>query len=412
MTYEQWARGDFLERREISCEELYRQMENIRLRELAFSCCVNMIASAIGNCEFKTYIRGRPEKQAEYYLWNVEPNQNENSSAFWHKLVFKLYSENEALVIPLERGSRQMMVVADTWERPSCYPGRLNEYRGVQAGEESYDRVFYEDDVLHFRLNGQNVKRAVDAIYDSYYRLFTGSMEDFAWSSGRHLKVHVDQVASGQENWMGTFQNMIQAQVKPWLNAKGGVLPEFDGYKYEDFGASSSGTARRDTRDIRALVDDIFDFTAQAFGIPPVLLHGEVAGTQDAVSRWLTTGIDPLAAQISEEITRKRYGYTAWRHGNFVQVDTSTLQHFDIFANASNIEKLIGSGAYSINDVRTATGDAEIAEDWASKHWLTLNIGTIEAAAQAAESQTASDTQATTQNTTEKEETNDAETVF
>ena len=59
--------------------------------------------------------------------------------------------------------------------------------------------------------------------------------------------------------------------------------------------------------------------------------------------------------------------------------------YFDIFANASNIEKLVGSGAFSINDVLAAAGRAEIAEDWAAKHWLTLNITSIENAAQAAE---------------------------
>ena len=103
------------------------------------------------------------------------------------------------------------------------------------------------------------------------------------------------------------------------------------------------------------------------------------------VSHWLTVCIDPLAAMLGEEITRKRYGLAGWRRGSYVLVDTSTLQHFDIFANAGNIEKLVGSGAFSINDVLAAAGRAEIAEDWAAKHWLTLNITSIEHAAQAAE---------------------------
>ena len=51
----------------------------------------------------------------------------------------------------------------------------------------------------------------------------------------------------------------------------------------------------------------------------------------------------------------------------------------------TNIEKLIGSGAYSIDDVREAAGMQPINEDWSTKHFLTLNISTIEKAAQAAE---------------------------
>jgi len=56
-----------------------------------------------------------------------------------------------------------------------------------------------------------------------------------------------------------------------------------------------------------------------------------------------------------------------------------------MFHNAANIEKLIGSGAFSINDVLVAAGLPEIDADWARKHWLTRNIGTISAAACAAE---------------------------
>lgn len=61
-----------------------------------------------------------------------------------------------------------------------------------------------------------------------------------------------------------------------------------------------------------------------------------------------------------------------------MMVDTSSILHFDIFGNAANIEKLVGSGAFSINDVLKAAGQSEINEDWASQHFLTKNIGVIE----------------------------------
>src|SRR5699024_8447667 len=115
--------------------------------------------------------------------------------------------------------------------------------------------------------------------------------------------------------------------------------------------AANSVAASRTTRDIRSLADDIFDFTSRAFQIPPVLLFGDVAGTQDAMTRWLTTCIDPLCDQLQEEINRKRYGKEAYLRGDYLQIDTSTIIHFDMFQNAGNVEKLIGSGAFSINDV-------------------------------------------------------------
>ena len=45
--------------------------------------------------------------------------------------------------------------------------------------------------------------------------------------------------------------------------------------------------------------------------------------------------------------------------------------------NARNVEKLVGSGAYTINDVRRAANQAIINEPWADEHYMTLNISTM-----------------------------------
>ncbi len=366
--------------------EMTSALQEYRIRELAFNTCVSMIANAVGKCEFKTYKDGVELKGSEYYLWNVEPNVNQNSTAFLHKLVYQLYSNNEALIISTKhRDGRELLAVADTFEQPAEYPQKMQEYKGVVVGEVQYDKTFKENEVMHLRLNHCNIKPVLNGLNDSYLRLVQAAMKSYAWASGKHYKVHVGQIAQtgkvGEKEWEKQFADMMTAQVKPFLDSDHAVLPEFDGYQYEDIGGKPD--AQRSTRDIRALVDDIFDFTARGFCIPPVLLFGDVAGTQDAMQRWLTTCIDPLCDQVQEEGTRKRYGYDEWKKGNYMMVDTSSILHFDIFGNAANIEKLVGSGAFSINDVLKATGQSEIAEDWASQHFLTKNIGVIEDVANA-----------------------------
>lgn len=107
------------------------------------------------------------------------------------------------------------------------------------------------------------------------------------------------------------------------------------------------------------------------------MVKGTVEGTADANHRFLTYCIDPLCDQLQEEINRKRYGYEEWKHGNYLRVDSSSIIHFDIFENAANVEKLIGSGAFTINDVRRAAGQSAIPEPWADEHFMTLNISTM-----------------------------------
>ena len=356
---------------EVTCKELFEAAQEFQVRELSFWVCANMVANALGRCEFRTF-RGHEEVQErEYYLWNVSPNVNQNSSAFLHKLIAKLYQDNEALVVnALPRGQLESLVVADSWEPPEEWPSRQNEYSGVTVADYQYTYPLYENNVLHLKLNHTNMRPIINGLYQSYWRMVSAAMKAYTWGNGQHWKVHVNQLAQGDDEWAKKFQDMITAQVKPFLESDGAILPEFDGYAYENVGGGASG----DTRDIHAMIEDIFDFTARGFLIPAVLSNGSVEGTQDANTRFLTYCIDPLADQLQEEINRKRYGYDGWRRGDYLKVDTSSIIHFDLFANAANVEKLVGSGAYAINDVRRAANQAVINEPWANEHFMTLNI--------------------------------------
>ena len=93
----------------------------------------------------------------------------------------------------------------------------------------------------------------------------------------------------------------------------------------------------------------------------------------------MTGCIDPICDQLQEEINRKRYGYDRMRAGDYLRVDTSSIRHFDMFANAANVEKLVGSGAFTINDVLRSAGLPTIPEPWADEHYMTKNIAALDA---------------------------------
>ncbi len=376
---------------EVSCKELFEAAREFQIRNLCFWICVDMIANAMGRCEFRTFRNNQEIQEREYYLWNFEPNKNQNSTMFIHKLISKLYEENEALIVNVEnRNGVETLAVADDWQEPQYWPDQQNQYTSVQVGELIYNKTFREKDVLHLKLNHCNIKTVIDGMYRSYYQLIHTAMKNYQWENGQHWKVHVAQLASGEDGWAEKFQKMIEAQIKPFLESNGAVLPEFDGYEYTNVGGtrtSTGGTRTSDTRDIRALVEDNFDFTARGFLIPAVLVNGKVEGTADANKRFLTNCIDPICDQLQEEIVRKRYGYEEWRAGNFLRIDSSSIIHFDLFENAANVEKLVGSGAYTINDVRRAANQSTITEPWADEHFMTLNISRMSQSARPLDAQ-------------------------
>lgn len=366
----------------VEIEQMVTAARELAARMMAYRACVDLIARVIGSCEFHTMRNGSPVREAEYYTLNFEPNANRSASAFWHEVIDKLCRENEALIVSItDRKGREQLVAADSWERPQHHPGRENEYRGVTAGEMSFRKTFRENEVIHLTLHAQNITPVLDAMAAAYERLLSAAQKYYTRSRGVRMKVKVSQLAGGEEDFAEKFKKLMDAQVKPFVDADSGVLPQFDGYDYTNFGDGGADGVKNDTREIRAMIDDVFDFTARGFGITPVLLTGNVADSKDAMQRTLTMCIDPLCKQIQQELTRKRYGYDAWNAGNYIAIDTTTLIHFDLFANAANVEKLIGSGAFSINDILAAAGRPRINAPWADKHYLTRNIGALEVAA-------------------------------
>ena len=341
------------------CAETY-------LRELAFWSCVNLISRAISKCEIKTFKRGKEVREREYYLWNVEPNVNQNSSGFLMELIAKLYLENECIVVPHEG----QLVVAETYNREDSISGDI--FTNITWREFSFPRDYRQNEVLHFKLNNQNMSALINSIYDSYSKLIVAGMQGY--KAGRNQKAifAYDSLPVPGSDEEKQFQELINERLKPFMQAERSVLPLGKGHSLSEYG--NTKTVRMETsRDIRALVDDISDFTARSFVVPVSLLNGSVQNTDSATDQLLTFCIDPLADMLQEEINRKRNGYAGFIAGTRHQIDTHSIRHIDLLKNAANIDKLISCGVKSVNGIITLTGEPPINEPWANEHFMTKN---------------------------------------
>lgn len=350
--------------------DVYADIEEIAadlcIREMAFWSAVNLIANAVSKCEFKTYMGGKEVKEREYYLWNIEPNKNQNSSAFLHKLVSKLYLKNECLVI----GEGSQLLVADDYTR-TPYALYDDVFTQVKVGDFTFSKSFYGNEVLYFKLSEQNMTRVLSAMYSSYQRLITYSMKAHMKSRGTKGVYEYETLPVAGTEERRIFDDLIANKFKKFMEAGDAILPLGRGQKFTEIGSKTY--SNESTRDIKALIDDVFDFTAKSTGIPPPLLKGDVQGVSDAVDSLLTFCIDPLTDLLAEEINRKRNGYDGFSKGNYLKIDTTTIKHIDLLSVSTAIDKLISSGAFSINDIRRLVGDEPIDDDFADKHFITKN---------------------------------------
>ena len=351
---------------------------DVYVREMAFWSSVNLIANAVSKCEFKTFLNGKEIKGREYYLWNIEPNKNQNSSTFIHKLIAKLYRDNECLVIE----QNGQLIVADSFMREP-YVLYDDIFTQIQVGDLTFNRSFTQSEVLYYKLNDVNIRKLVNGLYDSYAKLIAYSMKSYQRSRGTKgiFKYNTIPVAGTEQR--KAFDALINEKIKKWLESDSAALPLGEGQDWKEL--QHKTYTNETTRDIRAQIDDIFDFTARSFNIPPALLRGDVQDTSKAVDQLLTFCVDPLVDMLQEEINRKRNGYEGFSKGTYLKIDTSCIKHIDLFDVSTAIDKLISSGAFSINDIRKAAGLEIIDEDWAWQHWITKNYSTMEEALRALE---------------------------
>lgn len=356
--------------KETTAEELWPTGGEVYVRELAFWACVNLIANAVSKCEFKTFERGKEVKKRNYYRWNISPNPNQSGSVFIHKLISQLYRHNEALVIE----SSGQLLVADSFCRKP-YALLDDVFSQVQVGDFSFSRTFLQSEVLYFQLGEKDMRKVTAGLYDAYSRLIDYTMQSYQKSRGTKgiLKINSSRITSEEDR--AKFDRLMNQDFRALFSADNAVLPLFDGYEFEPI--ASKTYSNEGTRDIRAMVDDVLDFTARGFGLPPALLNGSVQDTDKAVDQALTFCLDPLCTMLAEEINRKTYGESGFLAGDYLQIDTKAVKHVDLLSVSASVDKLISSGAFTINDIRDLVGEPKIPEPWADAHYMTKNYATI-----------------------------------
>lgn len=145
---------------EIADQQVRDAVTEICLRELAFWTCVGKIANALTKCEFRTFYEGEELFKDEYYLWNYEPNRNQNKAEFLSKAMEQLFRNNELLIVESYDG--QLLVADDFSVTKNALYG--DTYTNVQVDDYTFSRSFRSSDVLHWTLNNKNVNRIMQDI--------------------------------------------------------------------------------------------------------------------------------------------------------------------------------------------------------------------------------------------------------
>lgn len=342
--------------------------EKILVRDLAINTAINLLGNAISLSDFNTYKKGTEDKNDIYYRLNVEPNPNYSASRFWKKFVYRLVYDGEVLIIK----QRDDYYVADSFvkETKAFYTCK---YRDVVVDDFSLRRSYDESDVLYFKLYERNIVNIVGALYDDYGKLVEYSKASYKKNNAKRGIVNIPTNYPQTEAAKDKLNRLLNDQIQKFYGAENGaVLPLTNGITYEDI-SSDSYKNSTDSRDIRNLIDDIFDFTAIGFNIPPALLKGSANDLESTVDRFIKFGVEPFCEMIEDEINRKFYSKNSYLNNTYMAIDTSRLKTTNLAQLANVIDVLTRNGVNNIDENRKLLGMEPLRTEESQKRRITKN---------------------------------------
>lgn len=348
----------------------YSTEVNIFYKELAIESCASLIAKLLLSSEFKTFEVGKQIRKENYYLLNVEPNQNINAPDFWKEVVTKLVYDNECLIIFKDN---QMYVADDFKVDDSVFLER--KYSNIIIGDLQLKQTFRESEVFYFKLNNKKIKRVVDGLYSDYGRLISTKTKAFRKKFGHKVIFKIDSNFSQTEESKAKFNKLLSEDIKKFFEAEFGALPLPPGINFTEV---KDETPDIETAEIKKLADDVIKFVCAAFHIPPSILLGDVVDMSKITDNMLMLVLNPLAKTIQAELNRKLYGKQAFLSRSYVKIDTQKIRLVDLDKTATAAEKLFRIGVHDINDNLELVNKEPIDAAWASDHYVTKNYAEIQ----------------------------------
>lgn len=347
-----------------------KMLDQLAFKELALHIGISYIANTLSKCEFRTYKNGEEVQDKLYYLLNVSPNPNQNSSQFINQFIERYYYDGHALIVP----HKDFLYCADSFDVEDENPLIENVFHNVSFNCHTIKKKHKASDVFYIKLDDKNVKALIDALYLQYGEVISIALQSFKKHNRAQYKMLIDQYKQGDKAFVDNFQKMMQTQIKPFVEGDTNLYLKQKGFDLEEFSSASP----TNTADIIAMRKEVFETTAQALKLPLSMMYGNITNMNEIVKVYLSICIDPLADMISEEITRKYYTFDEWKKGCYVEVDTSCINHIDILEVADKVDKAISSGAFNIDEIRRRLGEKALETEFSTSHFITKNYALAE----------------------------------
>lgn len=320
------------------------------LKRIAVDTCINFISRTISQTEFWIKDGDKSIKNTLYYKLNVRPNTDSSASDFWQKVIYKLIYDNEVLIIKTDTDD---LVVADDFERVelALYD---DTFRNVIVKDYKFQRSFKMHEVIYLNYNNEKLQKYVEGLFGDYGELFGRMMQQELKNNQIRGILKVGQGGGKLDDKnMSRLQKYADKIYQSFTKSSVAIIPGIPGFEYEEITkgqSSSNSNAENISKVKKAFIDDV----AKIIGIPPSLIHGDMADLENAMDAYLDFCIKPLVKKIENELNSKFFTQDEFLKGKRIKL--VGLNRLDPVKNSTAIDKLISSNFATINEVRDLFG--------------------------------------------------------
>lgn len=346
-------------------DDLMRQLQNdyedLHLRQYAVHTVVDRIINVCLLAQFQS------EDSTNFlYKLNYKPNPYENGNEFKRKIITNMIYNGECIIVkPFDD-----YYVAESF----TYDDKTKLFT-VTTEYSTIEKTYSVDDVIHVRYNNVKFEEFLRTLRQSYDKLYKRVLEVQMRQQQIRVYAPFKGVTGKSEENAKKFMNFLSGMKKQLENESIAVVPRQDDYDVEEHSQNYLG---RSAEELGTIENMYVKQVANILQVPPLLFSGDLADTSEHSKNFVRWCVKPIMNEIANEFNAKQTKSSL--KDNLITVNTIECVYVSEFEMARDVEKMIGSGVWTIDDVLVLLGKKRQKTKDTTRRYLTKNIGIIEQA--------------------------------
>lgn len=346
-------------------DDLIRQLqgdyEDLHLKQYAVHTVVDRIINVCLLAQFQS------EENSDFlYKLNYKPNPYYNGNEFKRKIITDMLYNGECLVVK---------ILDDYYVADSFSYDEKTKLFTVTTEYSNKEKTYSVDDVIHVRYNNVEFRNFLNSLSNSYDKLYKRVLDVQMRQQQIRVYAPFKGVSAKNEENSKRFVNFLSGMKKQLENESIAVVPRQDDYDVEEHSQNYLG---RSAEELGVIENMYVKQVANILQVPPLLFSGDLADTSEHSKNFVRWCVKPIMNEIANEFNAKQTKSSL--KNSLITVNTIECVYVSEFEMARDVEKMIGSGVWTIDDVLVQLGKKRENSKDTTRRYLTKNIGIIEQA--------------------------------